>query len=63
MKINNIFIIAATFAGLVLLSIAYYELTIDWEIFSDITLGLYLSLSYLMLNIFYIGPRELTNKL
>jgi len=48
MKINNVFFIMAVCISFILLSIAYFGLTIDWKTFSGITLGVYLYLCYLL---------------
>jgi|GEM_PF-6167045 len=61
MKMNNVFIITVVGVGLILLGIAFYELTIDWNILSDISFILYLALIYLMFSTLYGGSRNKRN--
>ncbi len=61
MKINNVFIITVAGVGLILLGLAFYELTIDWNILSDISFILYLALVYLMLSTLYGGSKNKRN--
>jgi hypothetical protein len=55
-KINKIFIIAISYAGLTLLSlnfnILFSESNVDW-IFSDIIFGFYLYFGYLIFSMLY----------
>ncbi len=62
MKIDHIFVVMAVCACFVLFGIFYciavYRLSVDWESVSNILLGFYLYLSYLMLNLLYGNPRK-----
>ena len=64
MRIDHIFVVMAVCACFVLFGIFYciavYRLSVDWECVSDILLGFYLYLSYLMLNLLY-GNRKKKN--
>lgn len=64
MKTNHIFVVMTVCACFVLFgiyySIAVYRLSVDWESVSNILLGFYLYLSYLMLNLLYGNPEKQT---
>lgn len=49
MRINNIFFITAMYISFILLGIAYFGLTRDWEAISGIALGVYLCFCCLIL--------------